>query len=265
MFVPSIHHLSLLCIWLPSLALALRECDLDGATSTYTQGELIIPFDNLCGRDINAHLDYAPSAEQRRSDCLDRCVRQAPLCYGFDYSPYIRQSDNNCYLMNDSFPASSATERSFVADAGMLNPEYLARLPEDCKSLGLRGCFERYGPLGSFSTASSATPTASSSGGLSTGAKAGIGAGAGLVALIAILCGVLFILKRVKRKRSRSPSNTVQQSNHGGDTYPSHKAESQTHVCEAASGPELAEPSSSMPAASSEQVHEIDGRARHEK
>jgi hypothetical protein len=283
MFRPLIHHLSLLCLWLSTIALAQRECDLDGATSTYNQGGLIVPFDNLCGRDIDAALDYIWSAEQRRSDCIDRCVKQAPLCYGFDYTPYVSSSSANCWLLNGSFPASSATVRSWVADAGMLNPGFLAELPEDCKTLGLRGCFERDGGLGSgisglatgtASLSSSATSRVSTttapstvgsqqepSAGLSTGAKAGIGAGAGLAALIAILCGVLFVLKRVKRNRTTAPSAMVQQSN-TGDAYPPQKAESQIHACVATGGLELAEP---RPAASAEQVHEIDGRARHEK
>jgi hypothetical protein len=49
MFCHLVYHLGLLCLWLSTVALAQRECDLDGATSTYNLGELIIPFDNLCG------------------------------------------------------------------------------------------------------------------------------------------------------------------------------------------------------------------------
>ena len=274
MFLPLIHHLSLLCLWLLTVALAQSECDLDGATSTYNLGELIIPFDNLCGRDIDAALEYYWSAEQRRSDCIDRCVKHVPLCYGFDYTPYVSSSSSNCWLLNGSFPASSAVVRNYVADAGMLNPDFLAKLPEDCKTKGLRGCLEGGSATPTAELSSSATSGISmtttsltggdreeTSGGLSTGAKAGIGAGIGLAALIAILCGVLFVLKRVKRKRTTAPSAMVHQSN-TGDVYPSHKAESQIHACVATGGLELAEP---RPAAGAEQVHEIDGRARHEK
>lgn len=281
MLVPLVPNLGFLCLWLSSVALAQRDCDRDGETSTYSLNGLIVPFDNLCGRDIeDPTLDFGESSEQRRSDCIARCVRQAPLCYGFDYSPYYGPTPANCYLKKDSFPESNATYRGFVADAGMLNPKFLAQLPEHCKSLGLRGCFELYGPLGGFSTAGSASPTASAtptapsssssssgasttgdqqeaSGGLSTGAKAGIGAGAGLAALTAILCGVLFSLRRVKRKRATAPSATVLRSN-AGDAYPPHKAEPQIHACVATGGLELAEPRST------EQVHEIDGGARHE-
>jgi hypothetical protein len=273
MFCHLVYHLGLLCLWLSTVALAQRECDLDGATSTYNLGELIIPFDNLCGRDIGAALDYYSSAEQRRSDCIDRCVKQAPLCYGFDYTPYVSSTSNNCWLMNGSFSTSSAKVQNYVVDAGMLNPDFLAKLPEDCKTKGLRGCLEGGLATPTASLSSSATSGVSTtspstggdrqetSGGLSTGAKAGIGAGVGLAALIAILCGVLFILERVKRKRATAPSAMVQQSN-TGDVYPSHKAGSQIHAYVATGGLELAEPRPGMPAA--EQVHEIDGRARHE-
>ncbi|KAF2999428.1 hypothetical protein E8E13_007485 [Curvularia kusanoi] len=286
MFVPSMQHFYLLFAWLTNAALAQPgDCDEDGATSTYNQNGLTVPFDNLCGRDIEAALDYALSSEQRRSDCLDRCVRQAPLCYGFDYTPYVSSSQINCYLMNGTFPASNATERSFVANAAMLNPAFRDQLPEECKALGLRECFKRNGPLGS-GTSGLATSTVSSplstseasattsppalrdqqkaSEKLSSSAKAGIGAGVGLVALIAILCGLLFLLKRAKRKRATKLSTEAQQGDLS-DTNPPHKMEAQIYARMATSSPGLATSSPALPTAILEQVHEIDGHTRHEK
>jgi hypothetical protein len=287
MLVPSIPNLSFLCLGLSSVALAQqRECDLDGETSTYSQSGLIVRFDNLCGKDFETStLDFAHSVQQRRSDCLERCVRWAPLCYGFDYGPYTDLDKVNCFLRNGFLPASDARQGTWAADSAMLNPDFLAQLPDDCKGLGLRGCFEKYGHLGN-GTAGLATPTASSSAsttsgvsttappstggdrqqtseGLSAGAKAGIGAGAGSAALIAILCVVLFVLKRVKRKRATTPYTTVQQSNNG-DADSLHKAEAQIHGCVATGGLELAESSPGMSEADAERFHEIDGRARHE-
>lgn len=292
LFVPSIQFSCFFGLLLATAALAQRDCEKDGATSTYNQSGLIVPFNNLCGRDIEAALDFFASPEQRRSDCLDRCVRQVPLCYGFDYGPYVSSSQNNCWLMNGTFPASNATNRNFVADAAMLSPDFLARLPQNCRTLGLRGCFEQNGQL-DFSTSSSAAPTASSStqrlsatttptetptgsvqrpgdsgGGLSTGAKAGIGAGIGLAALIAILSGLLFVLKRLKRRRAGAvtqvPSTEAQQTGHG-DTYSQHKGESHIYAHMGTNSPGLAAFVPAKPAAETEQVHEIDGSARHEK
>lgn len=196
--------------------------------------------------------------------------------------------------MNSTFEASNATYRNFVADAAMLDPNFLAELPQNCQSLGLRGCFEQNGQFGS-STLSSATPTASShsastqdasttiastaiptssgeptggSGGLSTGAKAGIGAGVGAIALIAVLSGMLFVLKRVKRNRAAVnpavPSAEAQQTSYG-DIDPQHKVEPQTYAHIETNSPVLATSSPAEQASNVEQIHEIDGRARHEK
>jgi hypothetical protein len=285
MLVSSIPNLSFLCLGLSSVALAQqRECD--GETSTYSQSGLIVPFDNLCGKDFETStFDFAHSVQQRRADCLERCVKSAPLCYGFDYGPYTGQDKVNCFLRNGFLPASDAKQGIEAADSAMLNQDFLDQLPMACKDLGLRGCFEKYGHLGNC-TAGLATPTASSSAsttsgvsttappstggdrqqtseGLSVGAKAGIGAGAGSAALIAILCVVLFVLKRVKRKRATTPYTTVQQSNNGDADSP-HKAEAQIHGCVATGGLELAESSPGMSEADAERFHEIDGRARHE-
>ena len=272
MLVRSIPNLSFLCLWLSSVALAQqRECDRDGETSTYNQNGLTVPFDNLCGRNITAALSYGWTPEQRRSDCIDRCVKQAPLCYGFNYTPYLDPFQANCILMKDSVPASNVTDRGLVADAATLNPDFLAQLPDDCKTLGLRGCFEKYGHLGT-GTADLATPTASSSssttsttaapstgsGGLTMEQKVGISAGfGGAAASIAMLCVALYVLRCVKRKRATGSYNTVQQSNNG-DTHPQHEAEAAT------GGLELASTSPGILEANAEPFHEIGGRARHE-
>ena len=290
--LPSIRHLCLLWLWLAASAFAQRECEKDGDTSTYNQNSLVVPFRNLCGKDVEASLDYFSSSEPRRSDCIDRCVKQAPLCYGFDYTPYTSNSQNNCYLMNGTFKASNATYRNFVADAGMLDPNLAIKLPKSCQSLSLRECLEKNAQLvpsasatstsssssTSISTASTTSaPTAGSSnneqatagtGGLSTGAKAGIGAGIGLVALIAVLSGLLLLLRRVKRRR-RGAQLPVLAAEAELDSYskpyPQHKAESQTHAHMEASSPAIAAPKPVDTASSVEQIHEMDGRPRHEK
>ena len=279
MLVHSVPNLSFLCLWLSSVALAQqRECDRDGELSFYNQSRLIIPFNNLCGKNITAALDYGWTPEQRRSDCIDRCVKQAPLCYGFNYTPYIDPFQANCVLMKDLIPASNVTEaQGFVADAAKLDPDFLAQLPDDCKSLGLRGCFEKYGHLGNI-TAGLATPTASLSAsttpggsttappstgedqqqksrGLSTGDIVGISLGS--AAFVAILNVGWCVLKRVKRKRAIGSYNTVQQSNNG-NTHPPHKAEAATGRLE------LASISPGVFEANAEPFHEIEGCARHE-
>lgn len=275
---------SLLWHLFTTAALAQSACEKDGATSTYNQDGIVITFNNLCGKDVEAPLDYFRSPEPRRSDCIDRCVKQGPLCYGFDYTPYVSSSQNNCYLLNGTFEASNATYRNFVADAAMLDPDLVAKLPQSCRRLSLRDCFEQNSQLFP-SASSSALPTASSSptttaaqtgseqtagnsGGLSTGAKAGIGAGVGLVALIAILSGILIILRRVKHKRAASNSAALpgegQETNYRS-AYPQQEGKSQIYAHTETNSSGLAAPTGTGPASGVEQIHEIDGRARHEK
>jgi hypothetical protein len=283
-FASLIRHFYLLVFSLTITCLAQSDCEKDGDTSTYDQNGLVISFKNLCGKDIEAPLDYSSSPEPKRSDCINRCVEQAPLCYGFDYTPYVSSSQNNCYLMNGTFEASNATYRNFVADAAMLDPNLVVRLPQSCQRLSLRDCFEQNSQPASnasssapapsssstfLSGATTSAPTASSTGsghttgdseGLSTGAKAGIGAGIGLVALIAILSGILIVLKRVKRKRAAASSaglSAETQQAKQGNMYLQHKAGSQTCAHIDTSSLELA--------SGTEEVYEIDGRARHEK
>ncbi|KAF1932616.1 uncharacterized protein M421DRAFT_88992 [Didymella exigua CBS 183.55] len=267
-----------------TVALAQSDCEKDGDTSTYNSDGLIVPFKNLCGKDIEAPLDYFSSSELRRSDCIDRCVQRAPLCYGFDYTPYVGNS-KNCWLMNGTFEASNATYRKFVADAAMLDPNLAVKLPQDCQRLSLRDCLERNSQIipaasvsatptaSSSSTSTAETPTGSGqttgdSGGLSVGAKAGIGAGVGLAALTALLGGILCVLKRVKQKRaapnSAILSKGVQQTDQGS-VYPQQKMESQTYAHMKANSAGLTAPNAAKAASIVEQIHEIDGSPRHEK
>jgi len=287
-----IRPLCFIWLWLALLALAQRDCEKDGDTSTYNQNSLVVPFDDLCGKDIEASLDYVSSSEPRRSDCIDRCVKQAPLCYGFDYTPYTSNSQHNCYLMNGTFAASNVTYRNFVADAGMLDLNLGSKLPKSCQTFSLRDCLEmniQLVPSASATSTSSSSsasfpatsttsaPTASSvnseqitggSRGLSIGAKAGIGAGVGLIALIAVLGGALLLLKRVKRKRAAANSSVplaeTQQASRG-IVYPQNKVDAQTYAHMESGSPASVPPHPVKPASDVEQVHEIDGRPRHEK
>jgi hypothetical protein len=216
------------------IARASAQVDCTGDTYTYNQSGLVVPFRNLCGKDISAPVDFNdPTNELTRAACFDRCVRKAPLCYGFDYATpgYAQYS---CWLMQGYFLESSAIPTDNV-NAAMLSPDFLAGLSDDCRSLGLNGCFQKNGQLGTVTSQKSSTTTqfisttsssASSSGavattstsvtpsstntarptvssspskGLSTGAKAGIGAGVGIAGLLAILAVVLVLLKRRKR------------------------------------------------------------------
>lgn len=123
----------------------------------------------------------------------------------------------------------SQTTSSGSVNAAMLMPDFLSSLSGECIQLGIYGCWQKNGRVGtaiasstavslaSTNTASSASiatvstspsgsssiPASSSKSGLSTGAKAGIGAGIGIAALIGIIAAVFFLLKR----RSKSISN----------------------------------------------------------
>jgi hypothetical protein len=291
MSLSQIKSLCVVWLWLAASALAQRDCEKDGDTSTYNQNSLVVPFKNLCGRDIEAFLDYLSSSEPRRSDCIDRCVKQAPLCYGFDYTPYTSNSQNNCYLMNGTLKASNSTYRNFVADAGMLDSNLATKLPKSCQSLSLRECLEKNAQLlpsaSATSTSSSSTsistasttsaPTADSTNSgqtaagtvrLSTSAKAGIDAGIGLVALIVVLTGVLLLLRRVKRRRRAAQAPvliTEAELDSYSKPYPQHKAESQAYAHMETSSLAIAAPRPVGPASSIEQLYEMDGRARREK
>jgi len=205
-----------------------------GDISTYNRNGLIIPFKNLCGKDITAKVDfYDPTDELNWSDCLYRCVEKAPMCYGFDFTPY-GSTDFSCWLMNATFPESSALSQNYTVDAAMLTADFLAGISDDCRTLGLLGCFQKNGQLGRSTTttqASSMTTTISSAikttsttdisgnaatvgnhagstgpaipgppshhAGLSTGAKAGIGVGVGVAVLIVgFAIGVLILRRR---------------------------------------------------------------------
>lgn len=131
---------------LSSLVAAQGGCR--GDTSIYNLNGLVVPFKNLCGKDIQKVVDFLdPTDERTWSDCLDRCVMKAPLCYGFDFTPY-GTTDFSCWLMNATFSESDAVTQTYTVDAAMLSPEFLNSLSGDCKTLGLQGCFQKNGQLG---------------------------------------------------------------------------------------------------------------------
>jgi hypothetical protein len=107
-----------------------------------------VPFQNLCGKDITAPVDFLdPTNERTWDNCLERCVNKAPLCYGFDFTP-LGAAQFNCWLMNASFPASAAAAQSYVVDAVMLGSAFLDSLGAECRTLGLAGCWRSKGTLG---------------------------------------------------------------------------------------------------------------------
>ncbi|KAF9697049.1 hypothetical protein EKO04_004686 [Ascochyta lentis] len=118
-----------------------------GDTSIYNQNGLTVPFKNLCGKDIQKVVDFLdPTDELTWSDCLDRCVMKAPLCYGFDFTPH-GTTDFSCWLMNATFAESDATTQNYKVDAAILDPELMSGLSSDCRTLGLQGCFQKNGRL----------------------------------------------------------------------------------------------------------------------
>lgn len=208
-----------------------------GDTTSYPLNGVLIPFKNLCGKDIGAAVDFLdPTWENSFGDCMRKCVEKKTLCYRFDYN--FGPMQFNCWLMNASFPESSAySALNPRVDAAMLSSDVLNGLSEDCKSLGLKECWSKNGALGTMRattssqrvivaattgtatgtsvvpaltltavaapSATSGTDTPSStpsSGGFSAGAKAGIGAGVGIGALVLLGLAALFLLKRRKSK-----------------------------------------------------------------
>ena len=161
-------HLSWLLLSSPIIA----QGGCRGDTSIYNQNGLVVPFKNLCGKDIQKVVDFLdPTDERTWSDCLDRCVMKAPLCYGFDFTPY-GTTDFSCWLMNATFSESDAKTQTYTVDAAMLSSDFLAGLPNECRTLGLQGCFQKNGQLGvstpSVRTSSIAIPQASSQANLVT-------------------------------------------------------------------------------------------------
>jgi hypothetical protein len=235
MYTPrSLQHMGMVILLVFTASVIGQSSSCKGDTSSYPLNGLIIPFKNLCGKDISAPYDFLDSTwEASFGACMQKCVDKKPLCYGFDYNLGPMQA--NCWLMNASFPESATTEAlNPRVDAAMLSSEVLDGLSADCKSLGLKECWSRNGALAASSTARTltstqqdvaaaatgtatsttavATTTASSvtsgtstpppvpSNGLSTGAKAGIGAGVGAAALVLIGIAVIVLLKRRKNK-----------------------------------------------------------------
>jgi hypothetical protein len=198
-----------------------------GAATIYNSSGLVVPFQNLCGKDISAPADFPEAfVEASFADCLARCVETKPLCYGFDFRP-LGSGETNCWLKNITFDERTAVSRDFVADAAMLSSDFLGSMADECKELGLMGCFEKNGgwrknptttssnsgassassAMSSMtsSTAASSSTTAAPKSGLSTGASAGIGVGVGVVVLGAVVFGVTFLLRK-RKQRARNVS-----------------------------------------------------------
>jgi hypothetical protein len=221
---------------------AQADVGCEGIVSTYNETGLVVPFHNLCGKDIGALVDFLdPTDEVSWADCLGRCVDKSPLCYGFDFRP-LGSVDKNCWLMNASFDAESAVYPGYPVDAAMLAPALVDWLSSDCRTLGLRGCFDKNGRLDeetgsvtglvasilsvsatpSSTTASSttspsststlagtpATTSAPSTGseGLSKGARSGIIAGIVCLTALVVLF-VAFVCLRRRKQRGRVAPN----------------------------------------------------------
>lgn len=215
-------HLWLTCLLtVVTRTSAQDEVGCTGNSSTYNDAGLVVPFQNLCGKDIGAVVDFLdPTDEQTWYDCMTRCVKKEPLCYGYDFRPF-GDVNKNCWLMNATFDADTAVYPGYVVDAAMLGPDLLNELSDDCLTLGLWGCFLKNGgiqnettstsPAASSTTSVTSTPSASSitnaapskSNGLSAGAKGGIVAG--IVAVTVMLVGslVAFVVVRKRKQRVR--------------------------------------------------------------
>jgi hypothetical protein len=251
----SLQHVGPIILLALTTSIIAQSSSCTGDTSSYPLNGLIIPFKNLCGKDISAPVDFLdPTWETSFGDCMRKCVEKKPLCYGFDYNLGPMQA--NCWLMNASFPESATTEAlNPRVDAAMLSSEILSGLSEDCKSLGLKGCWSKNGALAAASstartstststqrivaaattglvTSSSAVattaapsatpgtgtpPRAPSNNGLSTGAKAGIGAGVGVAALLFIGLAAIVLLKR---RRNKDMQEDTTQVNHVPEKKP---------------------------------------------
>ncbi|KAL5120746.1 hypothetical protein ACEQ8H_001226 [Pleosporales sp. CAS-2024a] len=218
------------------LQLATAQSDCVGDTLTYNQSGLVVPFKNLCNKDISAPVDFRdPTNEPSRAYCLMRCVQKAPLCYGFDFA-YPGGTNINCYLMQSPFPESSALYDPKGGNAAMLDPLFVAGLSSSCLTAGLYGCFTKNGQvqnsssrttstIQTLSTTASITSTVSDASGttsgssstlapasrnndLSPGAKAGIGVGVGVAGLLVIIGAVVLLLRR-RRKSSTQIAHEV--------------------------------------------------------
>ncbi|KAF2878517.1 hypothetical protein BDV95DRAFT_601155 [Massariosphaeria phaeospora] len=151
-----------LCTWFLAIAYAAAQSGCAGDTSTYDEQGLSVDFQNLCGKDITAQVDFMdPTNEATWSQCLARCVEKEPLCYGFDFTP-LDTAPFNCWLMNGTFAVDTAVSQPYAVDAAMLGSELLAGLSEDCKSMGLVGCFEKNGRLGTETATAEKTPSSTS-------------------------------------------------------------------------------------------------------
>lgn len=152
-------------LWLLSTSQVTAQGGCSGATSPYNQSGLEVTFKNLCGMDIQKTVDFPDATnEDTWAACLDRCVKKAPLCYGLDFRP-LGAAQYNCWLMGGKFEESDGKNPGYTVDAAMLDPNLISRLPNDCLTLGLQGCFVKYGPLGggapSIRPSSTTTPRTS--------------------------------------------------------------------------------------------------------
>ena len=101
----------------------------------------------------------------------------------------VKDLDSDCSIM--------------LAEAGSAGTATLTTTPTPTGTAAQRlssRIFSSSGPATGTSQATNAASSDSSSG-VSTGAKAGIGVAAALVALIFLLLGALFLLRRIKKKR----------------------------------------------------------------
>ncbi|KAG9185907.1 hypothetical protein G6011_07238 [Alternaria panax] len=197
-------HLWLMCLLVAiTRTSAQDEVGCTGNSSIYNDADLVVPFQNLCGKDIGAKVDFMDATDELTwSDCMTRCVKKEPLCFGYDFRPFGAVS-KNCWLMNATFDAETAVYPGYVVDAAMLGPGLLTGLSDDCLTLGLRGCFLKNGGIqketastsltASSTTSATSTPSTTSTimnavptkpKGLSDGARGGIVAGSVAVAVI---------------------------------------------------------------------------------
>jgi hypothetical protein len=154
--------LHVLCVWFLIATRIFAQSRCEGDTSIYNKNGLTVFFKNLCGKDITTQVDFLdPTNELTWSDCLDRCVEKAPLCYGFDFTPPGTAS-YSCWLMNATFLEDSALSKPYTVDAAMLDSNLVAGLSDDCQSLGLSGCYQKNDQLGTSATTAPRTSSITS-------------------------------------------------------------------------------------------------------
>lgn len=195
--------LRLLCHSSGLFLLMLRhvEADCVGDTLNYNSSGIFVPFKNLCGRDINATVDFVARHVTNRNDCLGLCVSRTTLCYGFDYNEAPRSgSVNNCYLMGGMFEERDTIPEA-TGNAAMLMPEFRNEYLNQCGTRGLQECLhdQRAAPTsGSASNATTLQNSPVSTSRLSTGSRVGIGSAVAVVVSLVILAVASLLLNRRK-------------------------------------------------------------------